>query len=546
MKISQPRGIVPRSKGCDLPPNYAQKAENLNTQSNRFEAWRDPLELLTFPESTCAAHVKECCWTGDSNPYTTYVDAGNPRHTYRSTPGQRPLVTESVCEPDWTYLGYPVPDAPIAVSDLGEPAAKDVNTETRTYVITYGTECEEGPASCPSDPIHVNKDSQVGLAFPQAPSPLWGHTLVRVYQSQPLLDSSQGLVDLQGNPVQPGLLDPSAQQEYFLVAELPAHETRAVLPSLAETPEIGRKITSQDLLPAPQGSQVAGETSLGSLVIFWDNSIAFSERNRHWGFPLKTWHDFPFEVKDVKVCGDTVFVLTCGAVYVIQDSVDCSDSNARPVQEIKGDYTPSHCVACVETPDGILYTGLTGLHRLRLDGSISTVSDRAFDKDSWSELGPIRALTIACGLVILSADQEYLWELRFDETGNLPADLTTLSFSVDQWVVDDQNHLYLLCDNTVYQFNAGNDYLSIDWWQAEQRTADRQRHSALGVDYVNKHTPCYNALSVYRNGQLSVDKEVQDKVKIRSTGTKCFQLRVKGPEPMCSVSYGQGFNDLRE
>ena len=544
MRITSPRGVVPKARGCNLPENYAAKAENLNTQSNRFEPWRQPLELLTFPERTLSIHVRDCCWTGDSDPNTTYVDAGVDRKTYRSHPCKRPMVTDSVCDPYWTYLGYPVPNAPLVFSDLGEPATKGPDTETRTYVITYGTECEEGPASCPSDPVEVTKDSLVGIQLPASPDCLWGSTHVRVYCSSSLWDSSQGLMDFQ-SPVQEGYLSPSTEQKYFLVAEMPIAQRQFVH---SQELQPGRTLLTQDHLPAPECSQVAGETELGSLVIFWDKSIAFSERNRHWGFPLKTWHDFPFEVKDVKVCNNTVFVLTSGAVYVIQDDVDCRDSSSRQVLEVKGDNAPAPCVSCVELPDGVLYTSQVGLVYLRIDGSQSLVSENAFEKDDWNQLGPIRELTIACGMLILSTHQEdLLWELSFDEAGNLPADLTTLSFPVDDWQVDDQGHLYFLSDNTVYQFNAGPDYLSMDWLQAEQRTGDRQRTSAIDADYVKKNPAEGNTVSVYRNGGLSVVKELTGTPrKIRNTSTKCFQIRVKGPKPMCSLSYGQGFNDLSE
>ena len=542
MLIDRPRGFVPRSKGCNLPANYAQKAQNLNTLSRRFEPWREPLELIQFDEPIASAHVRDCCWTGHYDPNTTYHDAGVDRKTYRSVPGEPIMATDSVCDPHWTYLGYPVPDAPVVVSDTVD---KGPDTETVTFVITYGTECEEGPASCPSDEILTNKESHVSLSLPAAPEHLWGATLVRIYKSATLWDPSQGLADLEGGPIQRGWTDPASQQEFFLVAELPLSQRQVVI-SLSD--EIGRKLTTSELLPAPPEARVGGDTELGSLVIFWANSIAFSERNRYWGFPLKTWHDFPFEVKDVKVCNNTVFVLTCGAVYVIQDDVDCRDSNARQVLEVKGDNVPSHCLSCVELPDGVLYTSQAGLVFLNVQGTARVVSGPAFAKDDWNQLGPIRALTIGCGLLIVSTDQEdVVWELAFDDQGNLPADLSTLSFCADQWTVDDQGHLYFLADNNVYQFNAGDEYMSMDWWQAEQRGAARQRVSALSVDYVKKNSGNRNVVSVYRDGELSILKELGDRPRrVRSTATSCLQLRVKGNEPMCSLSYGQGLNSLRQ
>ncbi len=59
VEITQPKGFVPRSKGCDLPAQYAQKAENLNVFSGRFEAWREPELVVQFPYPVCRAHVSQ-------------------------------------------------------------------------------------------------------------------------------------------------------------------------------------------------------------------------------------------------------------------------------------------------------------------------------------------------------------------------------------------------------------------------------------------------------------------------------------------------------
>lgn len=544
MKISQPRGIVPKRKGCELPAEYAEIAENMDLSSGRFQPWRTPLEILKFPKRVLTAHVRDCCWTGDSDPSSTYVDAGVDRKTYWSNPTRRPWVTDSICDTDWSYLGYPVPDAPVVYSDLGVEAELGPNTEYRTYVITYGTECEEGPASCPSDPIKATKESLVGIRLPPPPDPMWSVQVVRVYQSVTQWDSTQGLLDFEGSPIQQGVLDPSASAQYYLVAELPYYQSHHIV---APEVSVGPQLVTQHLLAPPECAQVAGETERSSLVIFWDKTVAFSERNCHWGFPLRTWHDFPYDIKDVKVCGDTVFVLTKGAVYVIQDTVDQVDASARQVQEVKGeDFVPSPCLSCAVSGNAVWYTSPSGLVRLDVSGSGSLVSRPAFGKDEWMSLGPIRSLTIGMGMVILSTRQdEYVWEYRLDDGGNLPADLTTLSFSVDQWLKDDQENIYFLADGVVYQFNAGDDNMSMTWRQAEQRTGDRQKISALGVDYIKKDTPNQNVVSVYRGGQASVHKAIGHRPrKIRNTATDCLQIQVKGTEPMCSVSYGQGLNSL--
>lgn len=544
MIINRPRGIVPRSKGCGLPLNYASQAINLNVTSGRFEAWREPLAIIDLPRPVSRAYVRDCCWTGIDAPCADYLTAGLPEKTYLSLPDESPMVTDSICDPYWTCLGYPVPDPPTAFVDPSHSVDKGPDLESRTYRITYGTDCEEGPASCPSEGVLVGKEAYVGLLLDAPVDPKWGATIVRVYQSQPLWDSSQGLMEMQGSPVQAGYLDPGSEQEYFLVAQVPVSQRQIVLGPETES---GSLLTAQDLLPAPQGSQVAGETDQGSLVVFWDKSIAFSERNQYWGFPLKTYHDFPSCVKDVKVCGDTVFVLTSDGVYVIQDTVDCKDSSARPVQYLKEAPSPSACLSCVLFQNGVLYSSTEGLAYVTPQGSHSLVSDRSFEKDDWNQLGPIRSLTIGCGMLILSTDrEEYLWELSLDESGQLPADVTTFGIKVDQWIVDEKDELYFLKAGSIYKFNAGSKYMILDWTQAEQRSDKRSRVSALRAEYVKKKSPTQNWVSILVDGKLNVTCPLGDtSKKVQGARGDCTQLRVKGREPMCSLAYGQGFNSLR-
>ena len=550
MRITSPRGFVPRTRGCNLPPEYAQHAENLNTTSGRFQPWRCPEQVLQFHEPIRVAHVSDCCWTGTHACGAHYIDAGIDKKTYLSGPGEhQPMVTADVCDPDWCALGYPVPDAPQLLPDTCDRLTKGPDTEQRTYRITYGTDCEEGPASCPTDPIMVSKGYRVGLILPPPPEDQWCATHVNIYRSQSLWDASTGLYGTEISDIEGGYTNSVTEQDYFLVARLPI-----LTPSWVDqdTECEGKLLTTQDLLPPRAGSQVAGETDSGSLVIWHDRTLWFSERNKYWGFPLKTAHDFPDQILGVEVCRDSVVVMTCRETYVLSDAVECSESTIRVPVHVKGAPPVSPCsgktgtVASAVGMNGVLYSSREGLVLLDLAGSYRVVSGRAFDKDSWNSLGPIRALTISGDKVILSTHQvEYLWVLSLDEQGLLPADLTTLSFRVDQWINEPDNALYFLVDNTIYEFDKGPEYMSMDWRQAEQVSSQKTRISAIKADYVKKNGQNKNKVEVYREGSLSSSKTLGDKgSRIRGSAAFCNQLRIRGKVPMCSISYGQGINNI--
>lgn len=542
MIIDRPRGVVPRAKGCGLGPEFAQIAENIRLLEGRFEPWRQPLRLLEFDQRILTAHVRDCCWTGTAVPNARYVDAGIPLKTYLSAPGERAVVTDSVCDSDWTYLGYPTPGDPVVLRDSSAECTAD--TQLRTYRITYGTDCEEGPASCPSNAITVSKGHNVRLQLPPAPEAMWGATHVNIYRSEALWDTETGLLGFNPNEIDGGWHSTATQQDYFLIARLPIQALEWVDNGDEKT---GSLLTSEELIPPPDGLRVVGETEAGSLVGFVDCQLLFSERNKFWGFPFKTAHTFPHEIVDVVVCKNTVYVITKATPYVVTDDADCKESTARSVVPVK-DSVPGVCGgSSLAVGDAALYIGAEGLVLLRPDGSYSIASRLTFGKDEWAALGPNRMhLGKGCDHLFLSVQggPTLVWILSFDESGYLPEDVTSLSFTPIQWITGEDDTLYMLSDNTAFEFNVG-DYLQMRWRQVEQRSTQGEVLSAIKGEYVKKKTVDFNTLSVYKGGTLSAVRKLTEKgSRIRGSATTCTQIELKGSEPMCWIAAGSGLNDL--
>jgi len=252
------------------------------------------------------------------------------------------------------------------------------------------------------------------------------------------------------------------------------------------------------------------------------------------------------------VCQDTVVVMTCRETYLLSDAIDCRETSIRLPVLVKDVPPASPCsgyntrVASAAGMNGVVYSSAEGLVRIDLQGSYQLVSGRAFDKDSWNALGPIREIAITPRNLILSTNQaEYVWVLSLDEQGLLPADVTTLSFRVEQWVSEPDGKLYFLVDNTIHEFDKGPEYLSMDWRQAEQVTSQKTKISAIKSEYVKKNSQNKNKIELYREGSLSVSKTLGDRARrIRGSAAFCNQIRVRGRVPMCSVSYGQGINNI--
>jgi hypothetical protein len=295
------------------------------------------------------------------------------------------------------------------------------------------------------------------------------------------------------------------------------------------------------------GACVAGETFKGSVVVFWENSIAFSERNKPWGFPLKTYHDFPESVENVAVCDNSVFVFTKGGIYLLDDDIDCKNSSERPVRELKEIPSPQYCTAVVNTSSGLLYASETGLVSIDRQGNYRTISTAAFDDDTWQQLGQVSQLILwRSRLFVSSYSDIVVWDYRFDDSGLLPPDVTSLTFEVNCWFVDHCDDLFFVVHGGVYQFDAADSYMTMCWRQGEQRDSVLNKISTLGVEYVDKEVQPGNRITVLKEGCESQSKQLKEGfVKIRSRLLPCYQLQVFGDSPMCALYYGQGYANIK-
>ena len=545
MFINAPRGVVPRSQGCNLGPSYASIAENIRLRHGRWEPWKVPKKILDVPGTSRVAHVRDCCWAADDDCLTHYLDAGACEQTYLSGPDRRPEVSPSLCEHDWRFLGLPVPDDISLVSNSLSPDDDGATSTLRSYVITYCTECDEGPPSCPTEPIKVDKQSSVVLSLPVPPDDKWGVTHVNVYRTASTWDSQEGLIDFNPDALTSGWTPTTVNQNFFLVGRIEITEM-----SFTDNGEkLGKLLTTEDFYPPAEGLRIGGETASGSLVGWIDTEVWFSERNAYHAWPIKARMSFPYKVKAVCVCNDTVYVLTEANAYVLQDSIDCQDSTCRPVAMSKDAYPICSERSCVVTPSGVLYSSLEGLVWLGPDTESRIVSSRAFAKDDWIALDPSRIqLETSQSYLFLLTDQVFfVWDFSIDDSGQLPEDLTTLDFLPDSLIIDDQEQLFFLLGGSVYQFDAGDQYMTMKWRQANQDYGTEGIITSMRGKYLNQKATDLNSISIYQNCELKLCRPLnKNPMRTRTRFGSDYQVEVTGKEPLCVLYYGIGINDLTE
>lgn len=551
--VITPKGVVPKAQDCELGPDYASIAENIRLRHGRWEPWKTPREVVKLPKGSRSAHVRDCCWTADTECLSSYVDAGACQRTYRSSPNERILVTDSLCEYDWTYLGVPVPDPILTRSNRRASSDTSPDTALVGYLITYSTPCGEGPPSCTEMVGKLDKEDCVEILFPPEPDPMWGVTHVNVYRTASLWDSSQGLVDFNPNALESSWNSSVVQTDYFLVATVPVHAGGYVDVPLSDKDKtltkFGKMLTTEDSSPPKQGLQIGGETDSGSLVGWIDNEVWFSERNMYHAWPLKARMNFPYNVQRVCVCNDTVFVLTDHHSFILEDSIDCRDSTCRPVSMAKDSYPLCSQRSCVVLPNAVLYSSEEGLVLLGSDTSSRIVSSLAFAKDDWIALGPNEIqIETAHSYLFLLTDREFLvWDLALDEFGLLPDNLTTMDFTPDSLIIDQSDDLFFLLDDVGYKFDAGDSYMRMRWRQALQDTGAQQSMSAARVKYLEKRSPTHNKLTLIQNDRVVVSRDIGHKpIRVRSSLGSCYQWEISGTEPLCGLYYGTGINSLVE
>lgn len=546
--VLNPRGVIPRSKDCELPPDYASIAENVRLDNGRLEPWRQYVKVLDVPPGTKRIHNRDCCWAAHPDSCARYTEAKACEQTFLSTANEKPMVSDSLCHTDWSLLGWPIPMAP-GVELYTDPAVDcDADVQERRYVITYGDGCEEGAPSPPTQALYVNKDQGAMVTLPSIPPECWGITQVNVYRLAATWDVESGLnVEPDNRNQSNGLItgwgDPKTESFYFLVGEVQADQGFF----LDEGGKLGRRLISDDFFPPACGLQVAGETRSGSLIGWVGKEVWFSERNAYHAWPLKSRMSFEETIVQVCVCEDNVFVLTEAKGYVVSDSVDCKDSTCRPVAESKQSFPATSARSCVLLPNAVLYSSTEGLVFLGADTSSRIVSNRAFAKDDWALLDPsqIQLEMVENHLILLTGRESVVWNMSFDEGGQLPADITTLSFSPDDLSIDHDNELYFLMHDSVWHFNAGTQYMNMRWRQATQDLGESQIVDSLRLKYEKKRTSNRNTVSLFKEGRLMTSRPVGNApVRLRASLGRCYQVEVKGNEPVCSLYYGTGIASL--
>lgn len=467
-RFSAFKGIAPAID--DGLTDYARRAHNVNLCHGRLDPWRSPLKKAEVPNAQSIHFRNETIYHA-AECDACFADIEPCGDTIVSSRERCPAKLDGDCNA--TTLGFPCPQPPTAT---GKPdVSEGFFTELRSYAITYSNGCDEGGASAPSEGCKASKGDSITLTLPQ-PDPKYNDaTEINIYRLQSSWDVSQGMLSSQpgvtegGQALLDGLASVSTEADYYLVGTVPVGTTTFIDSGawLDDPNLLCDTLVSQDYSPPPEGLCIEGLTALGSLVGYLGSELYFSERNTHYAWPDKYRVELGCEIRGICLHDNTIFVITDGTPFVLQDTPDALDTYCRFPQpaDKAAPLASRKSLVCV---DGVaIWATPDRLVAMTAQRDIRTISEPEFKPDNWRKICP-ESMRAACH------DGDYFFSTNnFSGIfGNLLTEgdnqLTTIDICPKCWATDKSGALHFLKDGCVYQWDRGDEFLKMTYETSRQ------------------------------------------------------------------------------
>lgn len=549
-------GLVPRTPDGVASPRVAAEAVSVDLSDGTISPWLEPKLVAKLPSDTCVAHLKDCCWRGSPDAQMKFTDARTSDTCYLSTPCDCPMFIEDWCNGEPAVLGFPTPEAPMAINE--DTPNDDAFTELRTYYITYGDHCREGAPSPPSVAIKADKDDCVVVGIPPFDPGKYPVSKVYVYRSHSTWDMSVGAGTNAGNDgVMSGFVSPTnSDVDCYLVAcldpDVPFFEDKGdVL-----TANMGRMLTSHGFTPPVDGLCIAGETDNGRLVGYKDDCVYFSEPNHHWAWPIKHKKKLGCKVRGICLTGNTLFVGTDANPFIIQDDAPCEAdaSSRRSILEVHHPYPLCSEKSMVCTSSGAIWASTDGLVLMRADGAVTLLSESRYRPQDWGQVDPV-GVTGALyrdSYIFSSGIYSAVYDLNIrshQQEGNQA--LSTLCIHPKCWINDKAGALYFLdpCGK-VYEWNAGRDWMTYNYRSGTISLPGPVTFTSARVDYLNTTKRDKNACPVtiqfFADGEPVCGRTIEHNRPFRVKIPRACEIsfEVTGTEPIRQVCLAPGLAEL--
>ena len=447
--ITKFNGLLPRYKHSGTHGDYAKRAVDVDLSKGDLRPFRVAKlikegDFSNIYHCGCEITPIETC-----EIVTKLINGCDYR--IKSGVGEATIVC-GAC--DGSPLGLPTPtEPPVATGSASTGRTSDHRYYVYTFVDALGRESIVSP---PSDHITVEDGTPVIVSkFKGSSGGCITH--VNVYRS--------------GTGYRSG--SEEVQEDVTALVYVGKVDVNGILTDTTLLKNTGKLCTSMDNYPPPKGlTQIQLHESTNQLVGFEGNKVFFSTGGHSHVFPIEFEITIPAshtgnKILAIKTCrvSNVVYVFTAEDVFVISN-ITCEKKQCYTVNRLKAPvYTGvmfQGGITC--TPYGVAYISRLGIILLT-PSNHSIITAGWFTESDWAELG-CHTMRIAFDVdSLFFTSDSHSYKLQVDAiTGSVGGrELVELSYKPSRYIKSPTDELLLIMDGGVYQWNASDDCLVMEW-----------------------------------------------------------------------------------
>ena len=424
-------------------------------------------------------------------------------------------------------LGLPTPSEPPNVSGtVSEGRTSDDRYYVYTFVDALGRESIISP---PSDHIVVEDGSPVIVSNFKGASGCVTHA--NVYRS--------------GTGYRSGT--EQVQEDTTALVYVGKVDTNGILTDNTLLKNTGKLCTAMDNYPPPVGlTDVQLHEPTNQLVGFVDNKVFFSTGSHSHVFPIEYEITIPIvhtgnKILTIKSCNiaNVVYVFTPEDVFIISD-ITCEPKQCfnvkrmdAPIYVGRGFHGGITC-----TPYGVVYVSRLGLISITQSG-YSILTANWFTESDWAELG-CHTMRIAFDIdSLFFTSDSHSYKLQVDDiTGSVNTrNLVMLSYKPTRYIKSPTDELLLIMDDDLYQWNASDDCLVMEW-EKDYWSHFRTHYTRAIVEADGLNDLWINDICI----RYGVDDQIS---RLQRNGrNRRHRLKIKGRFPMFDILIGSTTREM--
>ena len=454
IKITKFGGIAPRVQPQNLNESMAQVALDVDLSRTTLRPWRTDNKVSD--KAGLSFYADGCC----------YLTANDCRASFAKIEGDCDFIVatgvmdypvvrkkDRNCNGDWRRLGFP-DDIPAPTVQSFGAMDGTFNNETRHYFYTLisdfdGLGWQESMPSPVSESVYCNNDFPVVIAGIPTNYPTYTISAIRIYCNVTQLDYGADKTEASG--------------DFLLVAEVPigtsvyTHEPHI---------DYGEACVTEEYAPPSYKMRdiaYCGNGQLGGLV---DCELWLSEpRKPHaWNeaFRYSRFNGMPKRF----LCGEKIgYILTDEYPSVIAMESPCTSAGCRSIVALEEPHPIISLNSACLYNGACLYATKDGL--VMLSGAQSKViTAEHYTYDQWQAIKPWTMRGVVHDGYYFGATDDRTIRFKIPDSIHESATiegLTELSIKPLAWYRSDQDRLFFMQPDGIYEWNVGMDWKEFKW-----------------------------------------------------------------------------------